>query len=118
MNYYRILNPYYWVKDPSDETLVFESRFESGNLRRVYQTGDYEYDLHLKSDYSTNSYTQWFYFRIQNTWKDRTYTFHIKNLQKPDSLYNMGMLPLVYSRKEAERVGNGWHWDGDNVCYY
>jgi len=28
------------------------------------------------------------------------------------------MLPLVYSWKEAERVGNGWHRDGENVCYY
>jgi len=25
MNYYKILNPYYRIKDPSDETLVFES---------------------------------------------------------------------------------------------
>ena len=28
------------------------------------------------------------------------------------------MLPLIYSRKEAERVNNGWHRDGENVCYY
>ena len=28
------------------------------------------------------------------------------------------MLPLVYSRKEAERCNIGWHRDGDNVCYY
>ncbi len=28
------------------------------------------------------------------------------------------MLPLVYSRKEAERVNNGWHREGENVCYY
>jgi hypothetical protein len=28
------------------------------------------------------------------------------------------MLPLVYSRKEAERMNNGWHRDGENICYY
>lgn len=57
MHYYRNLNPYYRVRDPSDETLVFESRFESGNLRRVLKVNDYEYDLYLKPDFNTNSYT-------------------------------------------------------------
>jgi len=28
------------------------------------------------------------------------------------------MLPVVYSRKEAERMNNGWHRDGENICYY
>ena len=32
-NYYEKLNPYYKPQNNSDETLVFESRFESGNLR-------------------------------------------------------------------------------------
>ena len=118
MHYYENLNPFYKVQDSSDETLVFESRFESGNLRLAKQIADYEYDLYLKADYNTNSYTQWFYFRITNTRKDRTYRINIKNFQKSDSLYNHGMLPLVYSRKEAERVNNGWHRDGENVCYY
>jgi hypothetical protein len=117
-HYYSHLNPYYRVRDDRDETLVFESRFESGNLRRAVQVADYEYDLYLKPDYNTNSYTQWFYFRVTNTRKDRTYRFNIKNLQKSDSLYNYGMLPLVYSRKEAERVSNGWHREAENVCYY
>ena len=35
------------------------------------------------------------------------YTFTITNLLKPDSLYNYGMQPVVYSdrRAELERVG-------------
>lgn len=32
--------------------------------------GDFEYDLYLKNDYNTGGYTQWFYFKIQNTRKD------------------------------------------------
>lgn len=31
-NYFEKLNPYYQITNSSDETLVFESRFESGNL--------------------------------------------------------------------------------------
>lgn len=34
--YYEKLKPYYKLKDTvSDKTLVFESRFESGNLKRA-----------------------------------------------------------------------------------
>lgn len=54
--YYETLKPFYKVK-PQDETLVFESRFESGNLRRAVKISDCEYDLYLKNDYGTNGYT-------------------------------------------------------------
>ena len=55
--YYENLPPYYKLKQPTDNTLVFESRFESGNLRRVVKVADYEYDLFLKNDYGTNGNT-------------------------------------------------------------
>jgi len=56
----------------------------------------------MKNDYGTQSFTQWYFFRIQNTRKNLTYTFHIVNFMKPDSTYSKGMRPLVYSVKEAE----------------
>jgi hypothetical protein len=37
---------------------------------------------------------------------------------KPDSTYNLGMKPLVYSVKDAEKNGNGWYRDGINIAYY
>jgi len=43
---------YYKVKN-DDYTLCFESRFESGNLRRAIQVYEFEYDLILKPDYLT-----------------------------------------------------------------
>jgi len=107
--YYENLKPYYKLKDaPSstknstDNTLIFESRFESGNLRKAVKISDTEYDLYLKNDYGTNGFTQWYYFRVSNTRKDRVYRFNIVNLMKPDSNYNQGMKPLIYSVKEAE----------------
>jgi hypothetical protein len=101
--YYETLKPYYKLKEPStDNTLIFESRFESGNLRRAVKVAEFEYDLYLQNDYGTPGYTQWYYFRVQNTRKDITYRFNIVNLMKPDSNYKMGMRPLIYSVKEAE----------------
>lgn len=99
--YYARLKPYYVKQFEEDNTLVFESRFESGNLRRAVQVGDFEYDLILKYDYSTSNYTQWFFFKVGNTRKDITYKFNIINLIKPESSYNEGMKPLLYSSKGA-----------------
>jgi hypothetical protein len=37
---------------------------------------------------------------------------------KPDSNYNQGMKPLIYSTKEADKSKIGWHRDGFNIAYY
>ena len=73
---------------PQDKTLIFESRFESGNLRKAIKVNQFEYELYMKNDYGTQSYCQWYYFRIQNTRKDQVYRFNIVNMMKPDSTYN------------------------------
>ena len=86
--YYNKLKPYYVKESESDNTLIFESRFESGNLRRVLNIGDNQYNLILKYDHGTTTYTQWFYFKVSNTRKDIRYKFNIINLIKPDSSYN------------------------------
>ena len=46
------------------------------------------------------------------------YRFNIINLMKPDSLYNHGMKPLMYSEIEAKLYGKGWQRHGQDVCYY
>lgn len=51
--------------DPDD--LVFESRFESGNLGRAIKITPTYYELYLRPDMYTNRHTQWFYFRVKNT---------------------------------------------------
>lgn len=37
---------------------------------------------------------------------------------QPDSLYNNGMKPLMYSEKEAEQRKIGWLRCGSNIKYY
>lgn len=74
--YYEKLKPYYRidytkVEDPPqgtnseapqtndlpiDKTLIIESRFESGNLRKAMKVGPFEYECYLKNDYTTHSY--------------------------------------------------------------
>jgi hypothetical protein len=112
------LTPYYVPSSEDDHTLIFESRFESGNLRRAVQVYDFEYDLILKPDYNTKGNTQWFFFSIGNTRAGKLYRFNIINMMKPDSLYNYGMKPLMYSQTDAHRYRRGWVRCGTDVCYY
>lgn len=100
-------------------TLLFESRFESGNLGRAYQVSEFVYDLELRADFGSihPHMTQWFYFRIKNVRANTEYTFNIVNLCKPDSSYNQGMKPLVYSEKARAQQGKGWYRDGHEIRY-
>ncbi|XP_048217525.1 cytosolic carboxypeptidase 2 isoform X2 [Perognathus longimembris pacificus] len=106
------------LQGPQDNTLLFESRFESGNLQKAVRVGTYEYELTLRTDLYTNKHTQWFYFRVQNTRKDVTYRFTIVNLLKPKSLYAMGMKPLMYSQSDANTYSIGWKREGSEIKYY
>ncbi|XP_029392434.1 cytosolic carboxypeptidase 2 [Mus pahari] len=106
------------LQGPDDNTLLFESRFESGNLQKAVRVGVYEYELTLRTDLYTDKHTQWFYFRVQNTRKDATYRFTIVNLLKPKSLYAVGMKPLMYSQLDATIYNIGWRREGREIKYY
>ncbi|XP_062568587.1 uncharacterized protein LOC134230763 isoform X2 [Saccostrea cucullata] len=97
--------------------LVFESRFESGNLRQARRVGQCEYELVLKTDLYTNRHTQWYYFRVQNAVPGVVYKFRIVNLLKRDSLYNYGMRPLLYSENDAKNKSIGWIRAGHHISY-
>jgi len=71
--------PYYTPLDKNDTTLVFESRFECGNLNLAIKLTDAEYNLLLQNDSLTNGNTQWFYFKVSNTRKNKEITFNIIN---------------------------------------
>ena len=108
---------FYAPESLADETLVFESRFECGNLLDAFQVGPFAYDLRLRRDLFTSRHTQWFYFRIQNTRAGRTYRLNIVNFHKADSLFSRGMQPVFHSRAEHEATGAGWFRDGQSISY-
>uniref|UniRef100_A0A8U8BS75 Cytosolic carboxypeptidase 2 n=1 Tax=Geospiza parvula TaxID=87175 RepID=A0A8U8BS75_GEOPR len=101
------------LEGPQDTTLLFESRFESGNLQKATK-----YVLVLRPDLYTAKHTQWFYFRVQNTRQEPLYRFTIANMAKPKSLYGQGLQPLLYSQQDAQSHGIGWRRVGTDVCYY
>lgn len=98
--------------------LKFESRFESGNLRKAIQVRDYEYDLVLNPDINCKHHHQWFYFEVSNMDAEIPYKFNIVNCEKINSQFNFGMQPVMYSTIEAQEGRAGWIRAGANVCYY
>jgi len=102
----------YTLEAPPD-SLVFDSRFESGNLAKVVKVGERDYDLYLSFDTETKGHTQWYYFAVTNALIG-TFRFNVVNLLKFDSLYNEGLLPAVRSMRQ----GGDWQRGGFNVSYY
>jgi hypothetical protein len=59
--------------------LIFESKFESGNLFLAQKVSDGEYNLMMQNDINTIGHTQWFYFRTENTKQGQSVKFNIIN---------------------------------------
>lgn len=122
------------------DSLQFESRFESGNLRKVIRITDQEYNLILTPDVNTAKHHQWFYFSVKNMCSDHIYTFNIINYEKTNSQFNfgnnvyfmvrlnvslkflsemiLGMQPVMFSQMEYEQRDLGWTRVGQDVIYY
>ncbi|CAM9560623.1 unnamed protein product [Hapterophycus canaliculatus] len=109
---------WYSLSDVEDDTILFESRFESGNLRSADRIGESEYNLQLAFDINTDRHTQWFYFRMTNLRRGRPYKLNMQNLMKTEAVYNLGMQPLAYSQVRADQEGVGWYRTGSNACYF
>lgn len=51
------VEPFYKKADEQDKTLIFESRFESGNLAAALKVNDNDYHLLLQNDVNTSGNT-------------------------------------------------------------
>uniref|UniRef100_A0A671T3S2 Cytosolic carboxypeptidase 1 n=1 Tax=Sinocyclocheilus anshuiensis TaxID=1608454 RepID=A0A671T3S2_9TELE len=100
------------------ESLKFNSKFESGNLRKAVQVRKFEYDLILNSDINSNHYHQWFYFEVGNMRPGVRYQFNIINCEKSNSQFNYGMQVLMYSVQGAINGSPHWVRTGSDICYY
>ncbi|XP_057404949.1 cytosolic carboxypeptidase 1 isoform X6 [Balaenoptera acutorostrata] len=114
---YDLDNPNHTTPEEGD-ILKFNSKFESGNLRKVIQIRKNEYDLILNSDINSNHYHQWFYFEVSGMRPSIAYRFNIINCEKSNSQFNYGMQPLMYSVQEALNARPWWIRVGTDICYY
>jgi hypothetical protein len=108
----------YRLSNKEDRTLIFESRFESGNLFLATKVSDQEYDCLMQNDINTHGHTQWFYFRVQNTRAGLPVKFNILNYNKADSMFNYGMKITCYSEKKSEAEKIGWYRSCTDISYF
>uniref|UniRef100_A0A2K5DX33 Cytosolic carboxypeptidase 4 n=1 Tax=Aotus nancymaae TaxID=37293 RepID=A0A2K5DX33_AOTNA len=106
------------LQDSASNCLKFFSKFESGNLRKAIQVREFEYDLLVNADVNSTQHQQWFYFRVSGMQAAIPYRFNIINCEKPNSQFNYGMQPTLYSVKEALLGRPTWIRTGYEICYY
>ncbi|XP_053319748.1 cytosolic carboxypeptidase 4 [Spea bombifrons] len=99
-------------------SLKFFSKFESGNLRKVIQVREFEYDLIMNADVNTNQHHQWFYFEVSSMRANVPYRFNVINCEKVNSQFNYGMQPVMYSVTNALHGKSYWVRTGYNISYY
>lgn len=104
--------------------LIFDSRFENGNLRKVAKVSNIEYNLWLENDLNTKGHTQWYYFKViyrdvalHADKKVHRVKFNILNLAKTTSLYQVGMKPCIWSKRRNQAEDVGWFRGGENISY-
>ena len=117
----------YDINDPSkclcapdsraDVILRFDSKFESGNLARVFLLGISSYHCILEYDPNDSGPCQWFYFKMTNTRKDVNYRFYISGFHKGKSLYCSGSKVFWYSTKDAMDGNVSWRRGGTRYAY-
>ncbi|KAJ3225944.1 Cytosolic carboxypeptidase 3 [Clydaea vesicula] len=115
---FKSISSFYKLKSDEDDTLMFESRFESGNLGEAYRVSKYEYNLKIRPDLNTVGHTSWFYFQVRNGKKNTKYTFNIINFMKKNHLYGKGMKPLFFSTNEFKKKNLGFYRIGKNIKYF
>ena len=103
-------------KNSNDAKIIFDSKFESGNLRMAIKLNsdiDNEYDLIIRKDYNCEKNYSWFFFSIECD-RECDIKFNILNFIKKKIMFDEKekIRILVYNEKDK------WTRNTYNIQYY
>jgi cytosolic carboxypeptidase protein 2/3 len=110
------LLPDFMKEETNTKNIKFDSYIESGNLHKVYEVYNGEYNLFMNADTNTKGQTRWFYFSVSNASKGQAIRFNICNFNKSVRLFKLGMKPVYLSQKESDE--NLWKPVSGNIEFY
>ena len=108
-----------YVKEPKNEKeakIIFDSKFESGNLRMAIKLDSdipNEYDLIIRKDYNNEKNYSWFFFSIESD-RETDIKFNIINLIKKKIMFDEQnkIRILVYNKNDK------WTRNTSTIQYY
>ena len=103
-------------KNNNDAKIIFDSKFESGNLRMAIKLNsdiENEYDLIIRKDYNCEKNYSWFFFSIESD-RETDIKFNILNFIKKKIMFDEKekIRILVYNKNDK------WTRNTYNVQYY
>ena len=103
-------------KNEKDAKIIFDSKFESGNLRMAIKLNSdipNEYDLIIRKDYNFEKNYSWFFFSIQSD-RETEIKFNILNLIKKKIMFDeqSKIRILTYNKNDK------WTRNTYNIQYY
>ena len=104
------------MKNENEAKIIFDSKFESGNLRMAIKLDSdipNEYDLIIRKDYNSEKNYSWFFFSIQSD-RETDIKFNILNFIKKTILFDEQnkIRILVYNKNDK------WTRNTYNIQYY
>lgn len=80
------------------DKLKFTSDFDSGNMNKVEQVSEFEYNIWVANDcqgtVSETTSSTWFYFQVEGVSYEQKYIFTIKNINLQYKIIKEGLLPV------------------------
>ena len=103
-------------KNSKEAKIIFDSKFESGNLRMAIKLNseiENEYDLIIRKDYNCEKNYSWFFFSIESD-RETDIKFNILNFIKKKIMFDEKekIRILVYNKNDK------WTRNTSNVQYY
>uniref|UniRef100_A0A8C3TRW8 Cytosolic carboxypeptidase N-terminal domain-containing protein n=1 Tax=Catharus ustulatus TaxID=91951 RepID=A0A8C3TRW8_CATUS len=96
-----IVLPAAYCGQPKKGHLIFDACFESGNLGRVDQVTEFEYDLFIRPDTCNPRFRVWFNFTVENVKESQRSGGKIQYIS---SAYRIFVFMVVYMKENGSTI--------------